>query len=201
MGLTAIGIIYSPWGRQSGALMNPAMTLTFLCLGKIKPWDATLYIAAQFVGGVCIWTSGWIYLTVPVLGMLLAAPVCRAFHGSAHFARPKLYHGAMQRCIFCGFRPAGRGVTSQSCQLYPQPGINRQDSARVGRPPQRVITPPFGFPAWRLGSAQTRPRSSSIKRRMPSRISNSSCRASATVVSDSSFLGATASNPAWDLCK
>ncbi len=82
MGLTAIGIIYSPWSRQSGAQMNPAVTLTFLCLGKIKPWDATLYIAAQFVGGVCIWTSGWIYLTVPVLGMLLAPsealPRCNA---------------------------------------------------------------------------------------------------------------------------
>ncbi|MDO9162838.1 MAG: aquaporin [Methylococcaceae bacterium] len=30
MGLTAIGIIYSPWGKQSGAHINPAVTLTFL---------------------------------------------------------------------------------------------------------------------------------------------------------------------------
>src|SRR5215831_10723337 len=29
MGLTAIGIIYSPWGKQSGAHLNPAVTLTF----------------------------------------------------------------------------------------------------------------------------------------------------------------------------
>jgi aquaporin Z len=53
MGLTAIALIYSPWGRQSGAHMNPATTLTFLRLGKIMPWDAAFYITAQFVGGVC----------------------------------------------------------------------------------------------------------------------------------------------------
>ncbi len=52
MGLTAVGIIYSPWGKQSGAHMNPAVTLTFLRLGKIAPPDAALYIAAQFVGGI-----------------------------------------------------------------------------------------------------------------------------------------------------
>jgi aquaporin Z len=52
MGLTAIALIYSPWGQQSGAHMNPATTLTFLRLGKIMPWDAAFYIAAQFLGGV-----------------------------------------------------------------------------------------------------------------------------------------------------
>src|SRR5213593_3212664 len=52
MGLTAIGIIYSPWGKQSGAHINPSVTLTFLRLGKIKPWDAFFYILAQFAGGL-----------------------------------------------------------------------------------------------------------------------------------------------------
>lgn len=52
MGLTAIALIYSPWGQRSGAHMNPAVTLTFLRLGKIAPWDAAFYIAAQFIGGV-----------------------------------------------------------------------------------------------------------------------------------------------------
>ncbi len=51
MGLTAIGIIYSPWGKQSGAQINPAITLTFLRLGKIAPWDAWFYIVFQFIGG------------------------------------------------------------------------------------------------------------------------------------------------------
>lgn len=52
MGLTAIAIIYSPWGKQSGAHLNPAVTLTFLRLGKIRKIDAAFYILAQFVGGV-----------------------------------------------------------------------------------------------------------------------------------------------------
>src|SRR5438477_1829626 len=50
MGLTAIAIFYSPWGKQSGAHINPSVTLTFLRLGKIKFWDALLYIFSQFTG-------------------------------------------------------------------------------------------------------------------------------------------------------
>src|SRR5262245_60397019 len=52
MGLTAIGIIYSPWGARSGAHMNPAVTWTFFRLGKVKPWDALLYPSFQTLGGV-----------------------------------------------------------------------------------------------------------------------------------------------------
>ncbi len=52
MGLTAVGIIYSPWGKQSGAHLNPSVTLTFLRLGKVAPWDALFYVLAQFVGGI-----------------------------------------------------------------------------------------------------------------------------------------------------
>jgi aquaporin Z len=52
MGLTAVGIIYSPWGKQSGAHINPATTLTFWRLGKVAGWDAVFYSAAQFVGGL-----------------------------------------------------------------------------------------------------------------------------------------------------
>ncbi len=52
MGLTAIAIVYSPWGQRSGAHMNPAFTLSFLALGKIAPWDALFYVAFQFAGGL-----------------------------------------------------------------------------------------------------------------------------------------------------
>jgi aquaporin Z len=51
MGLTAIALIYSPWGKQSGAHLNPAVTLTFLRLGKVNRVDAFFYILAQFIGG------------------------------------------------------------------------------------------------------------------------------------------------------
>src|ERR1051325_661633 len=190
MGLTAVGLIYSPWGQQSGAHMNPATTVTFLRLGKVKPWDALFYIIAQILGGTVgvlmsklllgeviahpsvsyvvtvpgpagagvafaaeviiacgmmfmvllvtniprlarftglfagvlvflyitfeaplsgmsinpartvasawpsgIWTSGWVYFTAPVLGMLLAAQVYLLTTHSCPHACPKLHHG------------------------------------------------------------------------------------------------------------
>lgn len=52
MGLTAVALIYSPWGQRSGAHMNPAVTLAFFALGKVAPWDALFYVVAQFLGGV-----------------------------------------------------------------------------------------------------------------------------------------------------
>jgi len=51
MGVTAVALIYSPWGKQSGAHLNPSVTLTFLRLGKVEPWDAGFYVVAQFIGG------------------------------------------------------------------------------------------------------------------------------------------------------
>jgi aquaporin Z len=52
MGITAIALIYSPWGRRSGAQMNPALTVTFLALGRMHRVDAACYVAAQFLGGL-----------------------------------------------------------------------------------------------------------------------------------------------------
>jgi len=52
MGSTAIAIVMSPWGKQSGAHFNPAVTLTFFRLGKVRPMDALFYVASQFVGGI-----------------------------------------------------------------------------------------------------------------------------------------------------
>lgn len=71
MGLTAVALIYSPWGKRSGAHMNPAVTLTFLRLGKIARWDAAFYISAQFAGGVL-----GVWLTTAVLhDAFTSAPV------------------------------------------------------------------------------------------------------------------------------
>ena len=63
MGVTATALIYSAWGQQSGAHYNPAITLTFLRLGKVRPWDAFFYAGAQFLGGL--------------LGVLLVAAILR----------------------------------------------------------------------------------------------------------------------------
>jgi aquaporin Z len=52
MGATAMAIIYSPWGQRSGAHMNPAVTLTFFRLGKVKRQDLLGYITAQFAGAI-----------------------------------------------------------------------------------------------------------------------------------------------------
>lgn len=67
MGGTAVAIIYSPWGKQSGAHLNPAVTLAFLRLGKIEPWDAAFYVAAQFAGGVAGVLLAAAVLGVPVI--------------------------------------------------------------------------------------------------------------------------------------
>lgn len=53
MGGTAIALVYSPWGKRSGAHFNPALTFTFYRLGKIEGWDALCYVLAQFAGAVC----------------------------------------------------------------------------------------------------------------------------------------------------
>lgn len=59
MGLTAVGIIYSPWGKRSGAHINPAVTLSFFRLGKMDLRHMVSYVVAQTAGGI--------------LGMLVAA--------------------------------------------------------------------------------------------------------------------------------
>ena len=51
MGATAVTLIYSPWGKRSGAHMNPAVTLTFARLGRVAPFQAVGYLVAQFIGG------------------------------------------------------------------------------------------------------------------------------------------------------
>jgi aquaporin Z len=62
MGITAVLLIYSPWGMRSGAHFNPATTLTFLRLGKVPRRDAMGYIVAQFMGGVAGVFLAWVLL-------------------------------------------------------------------------------------------------------------------------------------------
>lgn len=53
MGSTVVGIVMTPWGKQSGGHFNPAITLTFYRLGKVELWDALFYAVAQFSGATC----------------------------------------------------------------------------------------------------------------------------------------------------
>jgi aquaporin Z len=69
MGMTAVAIVYSRWGQRSGAHLNPAVTLTFWRLGKVKTWDAAFYVGAQFAGGVA-----GVGVAAAVLGAGLAHP-------------------------------------------------------------------------------------------------------------------------------
>jgi aquaporin Z len=52
MGATIIAIVLSPWGKQSGAHFNPAVTFTFYRLGKVAWRDAVFYCSAQLIGAV-----------------------------------------------------------------------------------------------------------------------------------------------------
>ena len=67
MGLTAICLIYSPWGKRSGAHFSPSVTLTFFRLGKVEPCDAFFYVAAQFIGG-----AAGVMLAAAVIGPAIA---------------------------------------------------------------------------------------------------------------------------------
>jgi aquaporin Z len=84
MGLTAIAIVYSPWGKQSGAHINPAVTFTFFRLGKVNRVDAFFYIVAQCVGGL--------------LGVSIAASILRGT-GVAFLAELIISFGLMMMIL------------------------------------------------------------------------------------------------------
>ena len=69
MGLTAVAIIESPWGRRSGAHFNPAISLTFYRLGKIGPTDTFFYVFAHFFGA-----PAGVALAALLLGLRIALP-------------------------------------------------------------------------------------------------------------------------------
>ena len=122
MGSTAIALVFSPLGKRSGAHFNPAVTLTFWRLGKVKNWDALFYVIAQFIGGI----AGVFVVALFVARMTLSHPAvnyvatlpgphgmidslhCRirncicADDGGApreQHAAPGTFHGDFRRCL------------------------------------------------------------------------------------------------------
>jgi aquaporin Z len=75
MGATIVAIVLSPWGKQSGAHFNPAVTFTFHRLGKVALWDTVFYCAGQLFGA-----AGGVALASMVLQ---GAPANQAVHYAA----------------------------------------------------------------------------------------------------------------------
>lgn len=99
VGVSITLLIHSPWGKRSGAHMNPAITLAFLRLGKIRPWDALFYILAQIIGGT--------------LGVVLVA-----LFGGALFTEPPV-HCAVTKPASLG---AAVSFVASSCpRAWPDP--------------------------------------------------------------------------------
>jgi aquaporin Z len=69
MALTAIALVYSPWGRRSGAHFNPAFTLAQYRLGKMAGSDLAGYVAAQFFGA-----AAGVFASRTALGALVEHP-------------------------------------------------------------------------------------------------------------------------------
>ncbi|GET24386.1 MIP/aquaporin family protein [Prolixibacter sp. NT017] len=78
MGVTAILLIYSKWGKRSGAHMNPAVTLTYHMLHRISFQDTFWYILFQFMGGflgVAIFKCFFFgYISYPAVNYVVTIP-------------------------------------------------------------------------------------------------------------------------------
>jgi aquaporin Z len=66
---TTVTLVYSPWGLRSGAHYNPAVTITFCALRRVKPVDAVFYVLFQFMGAVA-----GILIAGLLIGSLLTDP-------------------------------------------------------------------------------------------------------------------------------
>ena len=164
MAATAIALIYSPWGRRSGAHFNPAVTLTFLRLGKVAPRDFVGYTLAQFVGG-----AAGVFPGINHPRRRTFAP-CRELrrHAAGHGGRADGVHGRVRHHrdpddrrahrfespALCPLHGALRGLLRRDVhhvrsaalghELEPRPQL-RQRAGRRGRVRSGSISPPPPF--------------------------------------------------------
>jgi aquaporin Z len=68
MGSTALFIFYSPLTASSGSQINPAVSLSFLRVGKMCRYDVLFYIIFQILGGTVI-----VFIMQLLLGTTLTA--------------------------------------------------------------------------------------------------------------------------------
>lgn len=69
MGATALFIFYSRWTSPGGSHINPAVTLTFLRLGRMCRYDALFFIIFQVLGGTIA-----VYVMQFLMGHILTQP-------------------------------------------------------------------------------------------------------------------------------
>jgi aquaporin Z len=78
MGATAVLLIYSPWGRRSGAHMNPAATLALFRVGLVPRCSAAGYIVAQLIGAAAgVGLGQWVFgplVAHPAVGFMVTRP-------------------------------------------------------------------------------------------------------------------------------
>ena len=75
MGLVAAGIVYSPWGKQSGAHLNPSVSLTFFRLGKVNSYDLLFYAIAQLAGAALLLAMFALGFSLPLGAVLLGVSI------------------------------------------------------------------------------------------------------------------------------
>src|SRR5215471_14213864 len=91
LGCTIVGIVLTPWGKQSGGHFNPAITFTFYRLGKVDLGDALFYVAAQFFGA----TAGVMVATYVLRGTPADRSVRYAVTVPGTFGSPGAFIGEL----------------------------------------------------------------------------------------------------------